>query len=109
MGFDVSCSDEGMKKNMLETCVCVCVQRGDGRGFLTPDVTEGVVRPAELQQAAVCVQFTDERQHTEKQPVCSFFLLLLLDLEDHILNEFSACAPSSPPPTPETADGLTSS
>lgn len=60
--------------------VCVCV-------FFTPDVTEGVARFAELQQAAVCVQFTDERQDTEKQPVCSLFLLLLLDLEDDIIDE----------------------
>lgn len=76
----------GMKGKKKTCYKSVCVCRGDRCVFLTPDVTEGVVRPAELQQAAVFVQFTDERQDAEKQPVCSFFLLLLLDLEDDILD-----------------------
>lgn len=43
------------------------------------------MRFAELQQAAVFVQFTDERQKTEEQPVGSFFILLLLDLQDIVI------------------------
>lgn len=53
--------------------------------LLTPDVAEGVVRFAELQQAAVFVQFTDEREKTKEQPVGSFFILLLLDLQDIVI------------------------
>lgn len=74
----MSCRHKGGK--VLQMHVCVCLQRGDRCVFFTPDVTEGVMRFAELQQAAVFVQFTDECQDTEKQPVCSFFLLLLLNL-----------------------------
>lgn len=70
----------------MHTCVRVCVCRGDGC-FVTPDVAEGVVRFAELQQAAVFVQFTDEREQTEEQPVGSLFVLLLLDLQDIITDE----------------------
>jgi len=52
------------------------------RRFFTPDTTQGVVRLAALQQAAVFAQFGEESQKTEQQPVCSSLVLLLLDLKD---------------------------
>ena len=48
----------------------------------TPDAAACVVRLAELQQAAVFAQFGDECQITEQQPVCSFLILLLIDLRE---------------------------
>ena len=49
---------------------------------LTQDATECVMRLAEPQQAAVLVEFGDESQITEQQPVCSFLILLLFNLAD---------------------------
>lgn len=81
VGFNMGCRH---KSNMKHPCPHERVCTGD-RCFLTPDVVEGVVRLAELQQTAVFVQFTDERQKTEEQPVGSFFILLLLDLQDKVI------------------------
>lgn len=48
----------------------------------TPDMTECVVRLAELQQAAVLAEFGDKSQITEQQPICSLLILLLFNLTE---------------------------
>lgn len=62
-------------------CACILATEWQCYRAFTPDLTECVLRLAELQQAAVFAQFGDERQKTEQQPVGSLFLLLLFDLK----------------------------
>lgn len=50
--------------------------------MLTPHVKERVVRLAKVQQTAMFVQLRDEGKITKQKAVSSFFLLLLLNLEE---------------------------